>query len=252
MFALFIVGTAGSGKSLLTSALASWYSDKGAHAVSANLDPGTLNLPYEPDVDIREMIDFQTIMNSYQLGPNGALIFAADLIASRMPELQDHVDSLNPDYVIFDTPGQLELFAYRQSGPFVVQNFRCEGKAVLFLFDSTVVSTAINFVAIAMLAASIQLRLPVPNVSALSKKDLVGEGWKQILRWSSDPLELEKAIATEAGETHYLLTSRILRGLVNTGIAYEPIPVSAATMDGMGELSATLSRIFRGGEEVED
>ena len=139
MFAIFVTGTAGSGKSLLTSALTTWYSGKGAHAISANLDPGTVNLPYEPDVDIREMIDLQTIMTSYQLGPNGAQIFAADMLATRITELQDQVDSLNPDYVIFDTPGQVELFAYRESGPFVVQNLRCDGKEVLFLFDSTVV-----------------------------------------------------------------------------------------------------------------
>ncbi len=252
MFAIFVTGTAGSGKSLLTSALTTWYSGKGAHAISANLDPGTVNLPYEPDVDIREMIDLQTIMTSYQLGPNGAQIFAADMLATRITELQDQVDSLNPDYVIFDTPGQVELFAYRESGPFVVQNLRCDGKAVLFLFDSTVVSTSINFVAIAMLAASIQLRLPVPNIAVLSKRDMVGERWKQILKWASDPVELENAVAKEASATHYLLTSRILRGLVKTGIAYQPIPVSAVTLEGMGELSATLTRILKGGEEVED
>ena len=81
---------------------------------------------------------------------------------------------------------------------------------------------------------------------------MVGERWKQILKWASDPVELENAVAKEAGATHYLLTSRILRGLVKTGIAYEPIPVSAVALEGMGELSATLTRILKGGEEVED
>ncbi|MEM2955531.1 MAG: ATP/GTP-binding protein, partial [Nitrososphaerales archaeon] len=79
MFVIFIVGTAGSGKSLLTSTLVSWYTEKGTNAIAVNLDPGALELPYTPDVDVRNYIDLQTIMESYELGPNGALILASDL-----------------------------------------------------------------------------------------------------------------------------------------------------------------------------
>ena len=38
--AIFITGTAGSGKSLLTSRLLQWYRDNGAYPVTLNLDPG--------------------------------------------------------------------------------------------------------------------------------------------------------------------------------------------------------------------
>ena len=156
MKSIFLTGTAGSGKSSLCSALLSWYEDKSATVASVNLDPGVQELPYEPDIDIRDMLDISTVMQNYQLGPNGALIMAADLIATRMNDIQESLDSINPDYAIFDTPGQIELFAYRSSGPYIVDNLRSEGKTVLFLFDSTLVSTPSNFVSIALLAASIQ------------------------------------------------------------------------------------------------
>ena len=65
----FITGTAGSGKSLLTSKLLQWYNDRDSFSISLNLDPGTLDLPYEPDVDVRNYIDINTLMSSYQLGP---------------------------------------------------------------------------------------------------------------------------------------------------------------------------------------
>ncbi|MCX8191742.1 MAG: ATP/GTP-binding protein, partial [Nitrososphaerales archaeon] len=139
MYAIFITGTAGSGKSLLTSCLVQWFNEKGSYAITVNLDPGALNLPYEPDVDIREYIDIQAIMDAYQLGPNGALIFATDLIATRFQEIQDDIDSLAPDYVIIDTPGQVELFAYRSNGPYIVKNIRCDERVILFLFDSMLV-----------------------------------------------------------------------------------------------------------------
>ena len=186
MKSIFLTGTAGSGKSSLCSALLSWYEDKSATVASVNLDPGVQELPYEPDIDIRDMLDISTVMQNYQLGPNGALIMAADLIATRMNDIQDSLDSINPDYAIFDTPGQIELFAYRSSGPYIVDNLRSEGKTVLFLFDSTLVSTPSNFVSIALLAASIQLRLKVPQISILSRKDLLGPNLKKVLTWSSN------------------------------------------------------------------
>ncbi|MHB1868701.1 MAG: ATP/GTP-binding protein [Nitrososphaerales archaeon] len=161
MKSIFLVGTAGSGKSSLCSVLHPWFEERNATVASVNLDPGVQELPYEPDIDIRDTLDISTVMKNYQLGPNGALIMAADLIATRMNDIQESLESINPDYAIFDTPGQVELFAYRSSGPYIVDNLRSEGKTVLFMFDSTLVSTPSNFVSIALLAASIQLRLKV-------------------------------------------------------------------------------------------
>ncbi|MDW8044587.1 MAG: ATP/GTP-binding protein [Nitrososphaerota archaeon] len=252
MYAIFITGTAGSGKSLLTSCLVQWFNEKGSYAITVNLDPGALNLPYEPDVDIREYIDIQAIMDAYQLGPNGALIFATDLIATRFQEIQDDIDSLAPDYAIIDTPGQVELFAYRSNGPYIVKNIRCDERVILFLFDSMLVSTPVNFISIALLDASIQLRLRAPHIPLLSKKDLAGDNWKKILKWASDRAALESAIREEAYADSYLLGSSILRDLARIGFSYELIPVSAVTREGMVELSAVLTRIFKGGEEVED
>ncbi|HEY9492091.1 MAG TPA: ATP/GTP-binding protein, partial [Nitrososphaeraceae archaeon] len=118
MDALFITGTAGSGKSLLSARLLEWYKENPSFPISLNLDPGAINLPYEPDVDIRDYIDIRAVMESYNLGPNGSLVMASDMIATRLDEIQREVDSLNPDYVIVDTPGQIELFAFRPSGQY--------------------------------------------------------------------------------------------------------------------------------------
>ena len=53
---------------------------------------------------------------------------ANDLIASKIDDIQNDVSKVNPDYLIVDTPGQIELFAYRTSGPFFVQNLDAEEK----------------------------------------------------------------------------------------------------------------------------
>ncbi|RJS78636.1 GTPase, partial [Candidatus Bathyarchaeota archaeon] len=77
MFTVFFIGTAGSGKSLLTAAFSKWLKMTKQDVAVVNLDPGALTLPYSPDVDVREYIDVTNLMEEYNLGPNGALIMAA-------------------------------------------------------------------------------------------------------------------------------------------------------------------------------
>jgi|TARA_B100000315_G_scaffold8891_1_gene8758 hypothetical protein len=250
MYAIFLTGTAGAGKSLLTSVLKTWYSDKGATTIAVNLDPGAFSLPYHPDVDVRNHIDLESIMGSHKLGPNGALIFAADMISTRLPEIQEQVNELNSEYVIFDTPGQIELFAYRQSGPYFVENFVCETRSSIFLFDSTLVSNASNYVSIALLASSLQLRLKIPQIAVLSKSDIVGDHLKKLLGWSEDSSKLEDALVEEKNGVEYVLSSEIHKNLIKSDFSYELIPISSVTQDGLIELSAMLSRILRGGEEA--
>ncbi len=85
MKSIFISGTAGSGKSLLTSKLYEYYTKNGAFSAVLNLDPGVESLPYACDIDVRDFVDYVSIMQQYDLGPNGALIMANDLIASNAP-----------------------------------------------------------------------------------------------------------------------------------------------------------------------
>ncbi len=78
MLIVFIIGTAGSGKSLLTASLNEWLKVGKQKTATVNLDPGVLTLPYVPDIDVRNYINVNELMEKYGLGPNGALLMAAD------------------------------------------------------------------------------------------------------------------------------------------------------------------------------
>lgn len=252
MKAIFIIGTAGSGKSLLTANLFDYYTKNGNFVGVLNLDPGVENLPYTCDVDVRDYVDLISVMKQYDLGPNGAMIMASDLIASKIDDLQRDVDNVNPDYLIVDTPGQIELFAYRTSGPFFVQNFNVEQKGAIFLHDGSLVTTPTNFVSMALLASSIKLRLNLPFVNVLTKIDLIEDRIKDILKWSSNLNSLEEAIAKQSDGESYTLVMNILRSLNVGGFSQGLIPISNATTEGMINLEAALSRILNLGEEVEE
>jgi|SRR5579885_444843 GTPase SAR1 family protein len=252
MKAIFLVGTAGSGKSLLASKIYDYYTRNGAFVGMLNLDPGVENLPYTCDIDVRDYVDIATIMRQYDLGPNGSIIMANDLIASKIDDLQHEIDNVNPDYLIIDTPGQIELFAYRASGPFVIQNLNMEQKVSVFLHDGVLVTTPTNFVSIALLATSVKLRLGTSQINVLTKTDLIEDKIKTILKWSTNMASLEDAIAKESDGENYTLVANLLRGMNLGGFAQGLIPISSSTGEGMINLQSSLSRVLNLGEEVED
>lgn len=247
--AIFVTGTAGSGKSLLTSRLLQWYRDRGAYPVTLNLDPGVVTLPYEPDIDVRNYIDIGTLMESYGLGPNGALVMASDMIATKMDELQQEVDEANPDYLLVDTPGQIELFAFRASGQYFVSNLQADNKSTLFAFDGTLVSSPINFVAISLLSSSVRLRLKTAQINVLTKRDLVIEKLKDIMDWAASAQSLESALNSEKETEYSLLSKDLSRAMTKTGFAPGLVAMSSVTMNGLVNVAAALARTLNQGED---
>ena len=251
MKAIFVTGTAGSGKSMLTSKILEYYQKNGVFASALNLDPGVESLPYRPDVDVRDYVDIVQIMQQYDLGPNGSMIMANDLIATKIEDIQNEIHGVNPDYLIVDTPGQIELFAYRASGPFFIQNIDASEKTNIFLYDGAMIASPTNFISISLLATSIKLRLGLPTINVMTKTDLIPDKIDQVLKWSSDPISLEEELKTLEGETYSFATD-ILRTLNIGEFAGDLIPISNLTGEGMVNLQAALSRIINLGEEVED
>ena len=67
MNVVFILGTAGSGKSLLTSAFSEWLKNAKQRVSVINLDPGVLEMPYSPDLDIRDYVNIEAIIRQQNL-----------------------------------------------------------------------------------------------------------------------------------------------------------------------------------------
>lgn len=251
MYLIFIVGTAGSGKSLLASAFSDWLKLKKQKVATVNLDPGVLNLPYTSDVDIREYISLEGIMDKYSLGPNGALIMAADLIATEIETIRDDIEECGADYIVVDTPGQMELFAFRASGPYIVSELSPDPKAMLYLFDSTFSVNPLNYVSNIFLASAVQTRLNLPMLYVLSKTDLVPKKKiTEILRWGTRVDALEDAIEEETSDLKRLISRGLVHLFLRLGLSISLIPVSSKRETGFVNLHAALMRIFAGGEEV--
>ena len=250
MFTVFIIGTAGSGKSMLTSAFNGWLKMSKQDVSVVNLDPGVLTLPYSPDVDIRDYVDIESLMEEYGLGPNGALIMAADLIADKIEEISKEIEDLRSDIVLVDTPGQMELFAFRASGPYIASELTKENKAIVYLFDAVFSVNPLNYVSNLFLSAAVYNRFLLPQVHLLSKCDLLPkEEVDKIVDWSANPKALENAIEQKLEGTKRLLSRNMMLAIHKLGLRFLLIPVSAKTNEGMINFNMALERILAGGEK---
>ena len=246
----FIIGTAGSGKSLLTAALSEWLKMSKQDVAVVNLDPGALKLPYSPDVDVRNYVDVGNLMEKYSLGPNGALILAADLIADEIDNIAGDVEAANADVVLVDTPGQMELFAFRASGPYIVNELTKEPKALVYMVDAVFSINPLNYVSNMFLSAAVYNRFLQPQIHLLSKCDLLPESQvKTITDWAANPRALEDSIEEKLKGTKRLFSRNMMCAINALGIKSLLIPVSAKTNQGLTNFNTTLERLLTGGDK---
>jgi len=250
MFMVFIIGTAGSGKSLLTASFSEWLKMSKQDVAIVNLDPGALTLPYSPNVDARNYVSVERLMDEYGLGPNGALIMAADLLADEIEKISREIEELKSDIVLVDTPGQMELFAFRASGPFIASEITREPKVIVYLFDSVFSMNPLNYVSNLFLSAAVYNRFLLPQLHILSKCDLLPEEEvNKIVDWSANPNALENAIEQKLEGTKRLLSRNMMKAIYQLGLKFLLIPVSAKTNEGMVNFNMALERILACGDK---
>lgn len=248
---VFIVGMAGSGKSSLTAAYSEWLKESDQDVIVANLDPGATALPYNPDIDARQYVDLEKLMLDYKLGPNGALIMASDLLADHLEEIRDEIDNANPDIVLADTPGQIELFAFREGGRFIAQQLTEDKRAVMYLMDAPFSRSPLNFVSNIYLAAAMYSRINLPQIYVLSKIDLVTEQEvDEIISWTTEPEGFESTLRSLEEQNLSIITRDLARAVFHTGLVSEPIAVSAKDNSGLVDLNAAVTRVLTAGEEL--
>ena len=250
MFIIFIIGTAGSGKSQLTATFGDWLKMSKQDVVTVNLDPGVSKLPYSSEVDVRDYVDVGNLMDEYGLGPNGALVMAADLIADQVEKISKEIEECQSDIVLVGTSGQMELFAFRASGPYIANELTKEHKAIVYLFDAVFSANPLNYVSNLFLSSAVYNRFLLPQVHLLSKCDLLPkEEIDRVVDWSSDPNALASAIDEKLEGTKRLLGRNMMLAIYKLGLRFLLTPISAKTSEGILSFNAALERILAQGDK---
>ncbi|XP_017258308.1 GPN-loop GTPase QQT1 [Daucus carota subsp. sativus] len=177
VFGQVVIGPPGSGKTTYCNGMSQFLPLIGRKVAVINLDPANDSLPYDCAVNIEDLIKLSDVMNEHSLGPNGGLVYCMDYLAKNIDWLQSKLEPLLKDhYLLFDFPGQVELFFLHDNAKSVIMklikklNLRL---AAVHLIDSHLCTDPGKYVSALLLSLSTMLHLELPHINVLSKMDLI-------------------------------------------------------------------------------
>ncbi len=177
-FAQLVMGPAGSGKSTFCATVKEYFEAQGqavAHII--NFDPAAHTLRYEPSFDIRECITTEEVVEADDLGPNGGLVQAMEyMVEDGRDWLEDRLSEYaDDDYLVFDCPGQIELYSHVSAMKLLVEILRRNDFVVcgVYAIDCMFATDASKLIAGMLSALSAMALLEIPHVNILTKCDLM-------------------------------------------------------------------------------
>ena len=240
-----LIGMAGSGKSTLFHRM---YYDAAEDPLKArkrcyfiNLDPATLETPIEAHIDIRDTVDYKGVMREYNLGPNGAIVTCLNLFATQFNEVMGILEkrALDFDYVIVDTPGQIEAFTWSASGQLVAETLASTfATAVVYVVDTPRSRSPATFMSNMVYACSILHKYQLPLIAAFNKAD-VADPTLDCFRWMDDFEEFHEALddAENSGESYVTSLHRSMSLVLDEFYrVLDRVAVSAADGTGVDDL----------------
>ena len=182
---VLMIGMAGSGKSTFMHRMVVRLQSKQKRVYTVNLDPAVRNLAYPVNIDIRDTVNYKEVMKHFGLGPNGGIMTSLNLFATKFDQvlaiLSRRAESL--DYVLIDTPGQIEVFNWSASGQIV-----CDALAVsyptlvCYVVDTARCVKPVTFMSNMLYACSILYKTKLPFIIAFNKKLGRGAGERSARR----------------------------------------------------------------------
>ncbi|CAX41571.1 ATP-binding protein, putative [Candida dubliniensis CD36] len=179
MFGQIVIGPPGSGKSTYCHGMYQFMSAIGRKSCIINLDPANDRLPYPCELDIRDYISLEEIMEELDLGPNGGLMYALESLDKQgidlfIGKIEQLINESN--YLLFDCPGQVELFTHHNSLYRIFKKLTQLKRlrlCVVSLIDCIYLTSPSQYISILLLSLRSMLQLDLPHVNVISKIDML-------------------------------------------------------------------------------
>ena len=180
-------------------------------------------------------------MKQYSLGPNGGILTSLNLFATRF----DQVVSLcerprDPplQYVVADTPGQIEIFTWSASGAIITEAFASTFPTMIaYIMDTPRCASPQSFMSNMLQACSILYKTKLPLLLVFNKVDVVRHEfaleWMQDYDAFSASLDADATYAASLSRSLSLVLEDFYENLNSVG-------VSAVTGEGMDEFFAAV------------
>lgn len=257
-YAQLVMGPAGSGKSTYCSAIVKHAEADNKVIQVVNLDPAAEYFNYESLVDIRELIHLDDAMEDEDMkfGPNGGLVFCMEYLVENSDWLRDQLGDADDDYIIFDCPGQIELYTHMNTIKTLVQllqqwNFNICG---IFLVDAQFMVDGPKFLSGTMAALSVMVNLELPHVNVLSKMDLLTKSARNRLDSYLDPdphALLQDNETTSTWNSKYRRLTEALGQLIEDFSLVRFHPLNIKDEENLADLLLTINNVIQYGEDAD-
>ncbi len=194
-----VIGMAGSGKSTLMNRLLSECHTRQFPQYSMNLDPAVLKINYTPNIDIRDTVKYKEVMKQYKLGPNGGILTALNLFATRFDQVLHFAEKRAPSvkYFFLDTPGQIEVFTWSASGTIISDAMAASfPTCLLYVIDTPRTTSPVTFMSNMLYACSILYKTRLPFIVIFNKTDVCSHEFAT--RWMEDFEVFQEALKADS------------------------------------------------------
>lgn len=234
-----------------------------------NLDPAAEHFDYQPLIDIRELIHLDDAMSDEELhfGPNGGLVFCIEYLIENQEWFKEQLcgsgDEDDPidndpddDYILFDLPGQIELYTHLNVGRQLVElltswNFRVVS---VFLLDSQFMIDGAKFLSGTMAALSTMVNMELPHINVLSKMDLLSKSARSQLDKYLEPdahALLGQVTNESAWGRKYRKLSEAIGNLIEDFSLVRFTPLNLNDEESIADLLLIIDNIIQYGEDAE-
>ena len=232
---LIVLGMAGSGKTTFVQKLEEEIANKDQESYIINLDPAVMDTLYEPNLDIRDTVKYKEVMVSNNLGPNGAILTCLNLFSTNIDKVISILENKTDlDFIVTDTPGQLEVFSWSASGKLISDSFSLLFPSILiYIIDMPRCSNPNTFSSNMLYALSIMYKMKLPLLIAFNKVDIAKDS--KVIEWMNDYDSLQKK---KKKKDDYMSTvsSSLSLLLVEFYKTIKYVKVSSKTGEGFDEL----------------
>ena len=199
----------GSGKTTFMQRITNYLHTQKQRPYVLNLDPAVLSVPFEPNIDIRDSINYKEVMKQYNLGPNGGILTSLNLFATKVDQILGLMERRSkpppdsttrpPKHFLVDTPGQIEVFVWSASGSILLESFASSFPTVIaYIIDTPRTSRTSTFMSNMLYACSILYKTKLPMILVFNKTDVQDAAFAR--EWMTDFEKFQDALHGEEAQ----------------------------------------------------